>query len=135
MESEIILRIEQKDDETIVTVESKDIKSEESEREGLTTITAYSQSDDHGNHSQNHPTFYIRQLQQVKVRTYVKGYNARVFEATLVNRASKIGITIPPQGGSYDLIQGYWNLSVTGQWSSYHNGHWVAGGIFAEVTY
>lgn len=135
MEFEISQKTEQKDDEIVVIIEQKEIPSVEQDRDGRYSVTAYSQSDSHGNGTQNHPTFLIGQTQRVSVRTYGKGFNAKVSGASLNHQASHAYFNIPPEGGMFDLIPGYWNLTVLGSWSSYFQGNWVAGGIFAEVNY
>jgi hypothetical protein len=106
------------------------------EPDGRYSVIAYNKSDANGGQYMHRPTFLASEAQRVPLETWGEGLNARVFGATLRHDETGVTIEVPPEGGEFDLVPGYWTVSsLTGQWTKkYHNG-WSAGGIFAKVTY
>lgn len=125
MSKEILLKSEEDEKGTVITVSEKDAPSPEEERDGRYGVTAYVKTENN-NTTQHSPTFFIKALQRCPAKCWAK--NGKVFGASLVNDHAGVGISVPPEGGTFDLVQGYWRLTVTGT-------YYRPGGIFASVTY
>ena len=125
MSKEIVFKTDQDEQGTVVTVEEKEAPASTQEKDGRYGVTAYTKNDGHHGTTYS-PLFWINNHQRVPVKTWAK--RGTVFGASLVNRKEGVGISVPPEGGTFDLIPGYWSLSVTGT-------YYVPGGIFASVVY
>jgi len=125
MSKEILFKTDQNEQGTVVTVEEKDVPASTREKDGRYNVIAYSKTEK-GHHSVYSPLFWINEHQRVPVETWAE--HGTVFGATLFNRKEEVCIRVPTEGGIFDLIPGYWSLSVTGTYS-------VPGGIFAKVIY
>jgi hypothetical protein len=125
MSKEILFKTDQNEQGTVVTVEEKDVPASTREKDGRYKVIAYSKTEK-GNHLVYSPLFWINKHQRVPVETWAK--NGKVHGGSLFNPKGKIGHSIPPGGGIFDLIPGYWRLSVTGT-------YYPPGGIFASATY
>ncbi len=130
------LRLSHADDEIIIVVEAAAEEPVAMPQGDRQSVVAYNKSDAQGGVSLHRPTFLIQDTQRVLVKTWGEGLNARVLGAALRQESSGMTLDVPAAGGAFDLVPGYWTVSsLRGQWKSWSNGHWVAGGIFASVTY
>lgn len=130
------LRLSHADDEIIIVVEAAAAEPVVMPQGDRQSVVAYSKSDAQGGVSSHRPKFLIQETQRVLVRTWVEGLNAQVFGAALRQESSGMTLDVPAAGGEFDLVPGYWAVSsLRGRWTSWSNGHWIAGGIFASVTY
>lgn len=127
MSQEILFKCDDDAEGQVITVEDNEVPASREETDGRYSVTAYVKNE--GGHTSMHsPTFLIQHTQRVPVAMRTKGKDARIFHATLFNDHAHVAIRVPPEGGTFDLVPGYWGLSISGTYRP-------PGGIFATASY